>query len=72
MKVTLLVQLCLGLMENEAIYNIWPLQKRRSGIGSELLFRCVYALSAQSILKSHIHVLSNNDLAKYTGRIVAG
>ena len=39
-------------------------ENRRSGIGSKLLSLCINALSAQGILKSHIHVLSNNDLAK--------
>ncbi len=37
---------------------------RQSGIATELLSRCVRALKAEGIVKSHIHVLSDNDLAK--------
>jgi ribosomal protein S18 acetylase RimI-like enzyme len=39
--------------------------QRRSGIGSELLSLCIQALRKEGILKSHIHVLSGNELAKY-------
>jgi ribosomal protein S18 acetylase RimI-like enzyme len=38
--------------------------KRQKGIATELLSRCINALKSQGILKSHIHVLSNNGLAK--------
>lgn len=37
---------------------------RRSGVASELLSRCLSALKNEGILKSHIHVLINNELAK--------
>jgi ribosomal protein S18 acetylase RimI-like enzyme len=38
--------------------------QRKSGIGSELLSLCIQALKKEGILKSHIHVLSNNEPAK--------
>jgi ribosomal protein S18 acetylase RimI-like enzyme len=37
---------------------------RKSGIATELLSHCIKALKAEGIVKSHIHVLSNNELAK--------
>lgn len=37
---------------------------RKSGVASELLSRCIDALKLEGIIKSHIHVLSNNKLAK--------
>jgi ribosomal protein S18 acetylase RimI-like enzyme len=38
--------------------------QRKSGTGSELLSLCIQALKKEGILKSHIHVLSNNEPAK--------
>jgi N-acetylglutamate synthase len=47
------------------IQHLAVMQKlRKSGIGTKLLSMCVQALKDQGILKSHIHVLSNNELAK--------
>ena len=37
---------------------------RMSGIATELLSRCIGALKSEGIIKSHIHVLSNNEQAK--------
>jgi len=37
---------------------------RSSGIGTELISHCLQALKSEGIDKSHIHVLSNNKLAK--------
>ncbi|MEJ2682580.1 MAG: GNAT family N-acetyltransferase [Gammaproteobacteria bacterium] len=37
---------------------------RETGIASKLLSHCLGALKKEGILKSHIHVLSNNELAK--------
>ena len=37
---------------------------RNSGIATELLDLCISALKDEGIVKSHIHVLSNNELAK--------
>lgn len=39
-------------------------ENRNSGIGTELISRCLQALKYEGIDKSHIHVLSNNELAK--------
>ena len=39
-------------------------QYRRSGIATELLNRCLAALQVEGIVKSHIHVLCENDAAK--------
>jgi len=38
--------------------------QRKSGIGTKLLSCCVQALKLEGIVKSHIHVLSNNESAK--------
>jgi ribosomal protein S18 acetylase RimI-like enzyme len=38
--------------------------QRKSGIGSELLSLCIHALKKEGIVKSHIHVLINNEPAK--------
>ena len=37
---------------------------RMSGIATELLSRCIGALKSEGIIKSHIHVLSNNEQAQ--------
>jgi len=37
---------------------------RRSGIATELLSLCLEALKVEGIIKSHIHVLDNNQQAK--------
>lgn len=37
---------------------------RKSGIATELLSNCVSALRSEGIIKSHIHILSNNELGK--------
>ena len=37
---------------------------RQAGIATTLLAKCIDALKIEGILKSHIHVLSDNDLAK--------
>ncbi len=39
-------------------------QFRNSGIGSKLILLCISALKVEGILKSHIHILSDNDFAK--------
>jgi ribosomal protein S18 acetylase RimI-like enzyme len=38
--------------------------QRGKGIASELISRCLEALRLDGIIKSHIHVLSDNQLAK--------
>jgi ribosomal protein S18 acetylase RimI-like enzyme len=38
--------------------------KRKTGIATELLSLCLEALKSEGIVKSHIHVLSNNEVAK--------
>ncbi len=37
---------------------------RNAGIASTLLNKCVASLKADGIIKSHIHMLSGNELAK--------
>lgn len=37
---------------------------RKAGIGSELLRRCLVALKQAGISKSHVHVLSDNKIAR--------
>ena len=37
---------------------------RKSGVATELLSYCINALKEEGIVKSHIHVLSDNELAK--------
>ena len=39
-------------------------EHRQSGIATKLLSHCIAALKAKGIIKSHIHVLSNNEEAK--------
>lgn len=39
-------------------------QHRRNGIATELLKRCLAALKLEGIVKSHIHVLYENEAAK--------
>ncbi|MDO9317253.1 MAG: GNAT family N-acetyltransferase [Gammaproteobacteria bacterium] len=37
---------------------------RKAGVGSELLRRCLVALKQAGISKSHVHVLSDNNIAR--------
>ena len=37
---------------------------REQGVGSKLISLCLNALKSEGILKSHIHVLANNELAQ--------
>jgi len=39
-------------------------RNRRAGIATKLVNLCLLALKTEGILKSHIHVLANNELAK--------
>ena len=39
-------------------------ESRNAGIGSELLRRCLVALKQVGINKSHVHVLSDNNIAR--------
>jgi len=38
---------------------------RKKGIGGKLVGLCISALKLEGIVKSHIHILSDNDLAKH-------
>lgn len=38
--------------------------QRSTGVATGLISLCLKALKAEGIIKSHIHVLSNNELAK--------
>ena len=49
-----------GYIQHLAVVRIY----RESGIATKLLSHCLDALKSEGILKSHIHVLSNNELAK--------
>lgn len=49
-----------GYVQHLAVAN----SVKGRGIGSELIRLCLDALASEGILKSHIHVLANNELAQ--------
>lgn len=49
-----------GYVQHLAVSN----HHRKQGIATELVSLCLSALKSEGILKSHIHILSNNDSAK--------
>lgn len=49
-----------GLIQHLAVEP----KERKSGIGTKLLDKCLDALKMEGIIKSHIHVVKDNGLAK--------
>ena len=49
-----------GYIQHLAVSN----HHRKQGIATKLISLCLFALKSEGILKSHIHVLSNNTSAK--------